>query len=96
MVWRDPLSRLDLTAAALLRSSLLLRSSSTVHWRGQTNIATNKHPGMTIRLTLCQRDAIIGSSVGTQKLKISVLRRDEYICNTQHTVQEEASPGFMA
>jgi len=76
-VFHDPLSRLDLTAATQQPAAAtqqhcccytaaccccvaaLLRS--TVRWRGQTNIATNKqtnkHPGTTIRLTLCERDA---------------------------------------
>ena len=35
-----------------------LLGSSTVRWRGQTSDKqTNKHPGTTIRLTLCERDA---------------------------------------
>jgi len=56
----------------LLCSSLLLRSSSTAaaqqqhrplartnkHRDKQTNKQTNKHPGTTIRLTICERDAI--------------------------------------
>jgi len=32
----------------------LSRPAGKVRWRGQTNKLTNKHPGMTIRPTLCE------------------------------------------
>ena len=50
---------------------LLLCSSSTVCRRGRraksagADKQTNKHPGMTIRLTLCERDAT--SHMGTMR-----------------------------
>jgi len=35
----------------------LARPAGKVRWRGQTNKQTSGHPGMTIRPTLCERDA---------------------------------------
>ena len=58
-VWRDPLSRLDLTAAtqqpaAAAPSAGAAGGQSPL---ARTNKHTDKHPGMTIRPTLCEHDA---------------------------------------
>ena len=69
-VFRDLLNHLDLTAATQQPAAAQAAAAqqhcccccaaapSTGADKHQTNKQTNKHPGTTIRLTLCERDAI--------------------------------------